>query len=63
MKLEIKAYNVINEIKANLTKDVCYIESITDIKEDIIEFIAERDEELLEMYLTENIIIGYGLIN
>ena len=43
-------YNVINEIKANLTKDVCYIESITDIKEDIIEFIAERDEELLEKY-------------
>ena len=26
--------NVINEIKANLTKDICYIESITDIKEE-----------------------------
>ena len=43
--------NVINEIKANLTKNVCYIESLTDIKEELIEFIAERDEELLEMYL------------
>ena len=42
--------NVINEIKANLTKNVCYIESLTDIKEELIEFIAERDEELLEMY-------------
>lgn len=42
--------NVINEIKANLTENICYVESIIDIKEDLIEFIAERDEELLEKY-------------
>ena len=42
--------NVINEIKANLTENICYIESITEIKEELIEFIAERDEELLENY-------------
>ena len=42
--------NVINEIKANLTENICYIESITEIKEELIEFIAERDEELLEIY-------------
>ena len=42
--------NVINEIKENLTKNICYIDSITNIKEDLIEFIAERDEELLEKY-------------
>lgn len=42
--------NVISEIKVNLTKNIYYIDSITDIKEDLIEFIAERDEELLEKY-------------
>ena len=42
--------NVINEIKVNLTKNICYIDSITEIKEDLIEFIAERDEDLLEKY-------------
>lgn len=42
--------NAINEIKTDLTKDVCYIENIRDIKDDVIEFIAERDEELLEKY-------------
>ena len=42
--------NVINEIKANLTENICYIESIIEIKEELIEFIAERDEELLEIY-------------
>lgn len=41
---------VINEISLNLTKDVCYIDSITDIKDDLIEFVAERNEELLEKY-------------
>ena len=42
--------NVINEIKINLTKDACYIDSIIDIKEEVVEFIAERNDELLEMY-------------
>ena len=43
--------NVINEIKANLTKDIClYRKSLQILNENIIEFIAERDEELLEKY-------------
>lgn len=41
---------VINEIKENLTQNVCCIDSIVDIKEEVIEFIAERDEKLLEKY-------------
>ena len=41
---------VINEIKINLTKKLCYIDDINDIKEDIIESIAEENENLLEKY-------------
>lgn len=41
---------VINEIKINLTKKLCYIDDINDIKEDIIESIAEENEKLLEKY-------------
>lgn len=41
---------IINEIKETLTKNVCYIDSIIDVKEEVIEFIAERDEKLLEKY-------------
>ncbi|WP_195987446.1 TetM/TetW/TetO/TetS family tetracycline resistance ribosomal protection protein [Clostridium sp. D53t1_180928_C8] len=43
--------NVISEIKINLTKDACYIDNITDIKDDVVEFIAERNDDLLEKYL------------
>ena len=42
---------VISEIKINLTKDACYIDNITDIKDDVVEFIAERNDDLLEKYL------------
>lgn len=62
---------VINEIKRDLTKDVCYINNefikttsnkITDsnnfkqitLQEELIEFISEYDEELLEKYLEGN---------
>ena len=41
---------VINEIKINLTKKLCYIDDINDIKEGIIESIAEENEKLLEKY-------------
>lgn len=41
---------VINEIKINLTKKLCYIDDINDIKEDVIESIAEENEKLLEKY-------------
>ena len=41
---------VINEIKINLTKKLSYIDDINDIKEDIIESIAEENEKLLEKY-------------
>ena len=49
-KLDRIGADLENEIKENLTKNICYIDSITNIKEDLIEFIAERDEELLEKY-------------
>ncbi|WP_027623789.1 GTP-binding protein [Clostridium lundense] len=48
--------NVIKEIRSNLTKDICFItESFNaeDMDEEIIEFIAEHDELLLERYLEE----------
>ena len=46
--------NVLEEIKSNLTKDACFItESFegTEMKEELIEFVAERDEMLLDKYL------------
>ncbi|WP_411168284.1 GTP-binding protein [Clostridium sp. MB05] len=45
---------VIEEINDNLTNDVCYVKSIHEMSEELIEFISERDEELLEQYLDGN---------
>lgn len=48
---------VLEEIKCNLTKEVCFItESFEGIemKEELIEFLAERDEVILEKYLEGN---------
>lgn len=45
---------VLNEIKTNLTKDVCLISKEfedNNLSEELAEFIAERDEKLLEKYL------------
>ena len=41
---------VIKEIQINLTNDICYIDNLNNLNEDAIEFISERDEELLERY-------------
>ncbi len=45
--------SVLKEIRVNLTEDVCYIlDSLDeDLHEEIIEFMAERDEELLDIYM------------
>ncbi|PAB60039.1 GTP-binding protein [Anaeromicrobium sediminis] len=47
--------NVLNEIKLNLTEDLCDITDSfnDDMDEELIEFIAERDEELLEKYMED----------
>lgn len=45
---------VLEEIGSKLTKDICYISEFSlagDIPEELIEFIAERDEYLLERYI------------
>ncbi|MFJ9462908.1 GTP-binding protein [Viridibacillus arvi] len=45
---------VINEIRSNLTENVCDITTAFQngqMQEELIEFIAERDEELLELYM------------
>ncbi|WP_045516743.1 GTP-binding protein [Neobacillus niacini] len=45
---------VIEEIRVNLTNDVCDISSTLkqgEMNEDLVEFIAERNESLLEMYM------------
>lgn len=42
---------VIEEIKENLTNDTYYIDSIYEMSEELIEFISERNEDLLEKYL------------
>lgn len=46
---------VLEEIKIDLTADICYIQGFLDdgLDEEIIEFIAERDEELLELYMED----------
>ncbi|WP_432666652.1 translation factor GTPase family protein [Wukongibacter baidiensis] len=44
---------VLEEIKGNLTDDVCYIQNSIDddLHEETVEFVAERDEDLLELYM------------
>jgi small GTP-binding protein len=42
---------VLNEIKRNFTKDACFITGDYLEDENVVEFLCERDEELLEKYL------------
>ncbi|MDS0524469.1 TetM/TetW/TetO/TetS family tetracycline resistance ribosomal protection protein [Clostridium sp. SHJSY1] len=42
---------VIDEIKRNFTKDVCFLKDDYLEEESVVEFICEKDEELLEKYL------------
>lgn len=45
---------VFRDLKNNLSEDIVYLEKVNDeLKEDNIEFIAERDDELLNIYLEE----------
>ena len=41
---------IIEDIKNDLTSDICYIDNLNNLNEEIIEFISERDESLLERY-------------
>ncbi|WP_459476333.1 GTP-binding protein [Clostridium saccharoperbutylacetonicum] len=51
---------VINEIRRDLTKDVCFVDNVNDfidkinLSEELIEFISEYDDVLLEKYLEGN---------
>ncbi|MDW8800422.1 TetM/TetW/TetO/TetS family tetracycline resistance ribosomal protection protein [Clostridium sp. A1-XYC3] len=48
---------VLEEIRVNLTKDICDITTSfneASMSEELVEFIAERDEELLERYMEDN---------
>lgn len=48
--------NVLKEIRLSLTKDVCFITDSfngEEMSEELIEFIAEHDDELFEKYLEE----------
>lgn len=48
--------NVLKEIRLSLTKDVCFITdsfNSEEMSEELIEFIAEHDDELFEKYLEE----------
>lgn len=42
---------VVNEIKEDLTSDIYYINTLENLNEELIEFISERDDLLLERYL------------
>ena len=42
--------NILEEIKEDLTSDICYIDKINNLDEEVIEFISERDDILLERY-------------
>ena len=44
---------VLQEINKNLSNDVCFIRNLEDMDEETIEFIAEKDELLLEKYLND----------
>lgn len=46
---DVELESVLAEIRSNLSGDVCDITTLFD--EDLIEFIAERDENLLETYM------------
>ncbi|EPY2306191.1 GTP-binding protein [Clostridium sporogenes] len=51
------AENVIEDIKLNFTKKVCFIDkplNSDELSPELIEFIAEQDEYLLEKYLEDN---------
>ncbi|OOM77990.1 TetM/TetW/TetO/TetS family tetracycline resistance ribosomal protection protein [Clostridium sp. BL-8] len=57
---------VIKEIKKDLTKDICYLENDSlglnnNFSEELIEFISEYDDELLERYLEGNYDFGIWL--
>ncbi len=41
---------IMEEISNQLTNDICYIDNLDNLNEDIIEFISERDDILLEKY-------------
>ena len=45
---------VLEEIKVSFTKDICYVKDIYNMDEELIEFISERNEELLEKYFSGN---------
>ena len=42
---------VLEEIREDLTSDICYINKLNNLEEELIEFISERDDNLLERYL------------
>lgn len=42
---------IINAIREDLTTNICYINELDNFDEEIIEFISERDDNLLERYL------------
>jgi len=42
--------DTINDIKENLSKDVILVDKVNDMDESLIEFISEKNEDLLEKY-------------
>ncbi|WP_294188810.1 TetM/TetW/TetO/TetS family tetracycline resistance ribosomal protection protein [uncultured Clostridium sp.] len=42
---------VLEEIREDLTCDICHINKLNNLEEELIEFISERDDNLLERYL------------
>lgn len=45
---------IINIIREDLTTNICYINKLENLDEEIIEFISERDDNLLERYLNSD---------
>lgn len=45
---------VIEEVRLSFTKDICYVKDVYNMEEELIEFICERNEELLEKYFLGN---------
>lgn len=45
---------IINAIREDLTTNICYINKLENLDEEIIEFISEKDDNLLERYLNSD---------
>lgn len=54
-RADLDLEKIVEEVKRKLSSDIVFLkdDNLNNLNEEIVEFIAERDEELLEIYLEE----------